>query len=201
MNKYPKEVKDFIYNNYIGIGNKELTNLINANFGTFYTVENIKRYKANHKLNSGLTGHYKKGHTPYNKGKKMPLKLYEKCKNTMFKKGNKPHNYKPIGTERIGKDGYMQIKVADPNKWQQKNVYLYEKYHKIKIPKGYKVIFLDQDKYNFDISNLELIKNSIHGAMCVKNRFSKNSQITKAAKTLTMLEQKIKDKQCKPNNK
>lgn len=192
MFKYTDEIKNFILKNYKGIGNEELKNLINKKFNTNLTTSQIKSYKANHKLNSGLTGHFYKGRVPHNKGKKMPLKQYEKCKNTMFKKGNVPQNHRPVGSERVGKDGYMQIKVAEPNKWQQKNVYIYEK-HYGKIPKGYKVIFLDQNKYNFSIENLACVSNREHAVMCKKRRYTENAELTQVGKTLTELEFKLKE--------
>ena len=64
------------------------------------------------------------------------------CRETTFKKGNRPHNYRPVGSERITVDGFVEIKVADPNKWDLKSRVIYqEKYGK--IPKGYKIIYLD----------------------------------------------------------
>lgn len=55
----------------------------------------------------------KNGNIPFNKGKKgyMSAEQYEKCKQTMFKKGNIPANHRPIGSERVGKDGYILIKI------------------------------------------------------------------------------------------
>jgi len=42
-------------------------------------------------------GRFKKGDTPWNKGRKMSPELYDKCKETMFKKGNVPGNIKHYG--------------------------------------------------------------------------------------------------------
>lgn len=193
MFKYTDEIKNFILKNYKGIGNEELKNLINKKFDTNLTTSQIKRYKANHKLDSGLTGHFPKGHVSHNKGKKMSPEQYERCKATMFKKGKNPQNHRPVGSERVGKDGYMHIKVAEPNKWQQKNVYIYEK-HYGEIPKGYKVIFLDQNKYNFDINNLACVSNRQHAVMCRKHRYTENAELTKVGKTLTELEGLIREK-------
>ena len=192
MFKYTDEIKNFILKNYKGIGNEELKNLINKKFDTNLTTSQIKNYKANHKLNSGLTGHFSKGRVPPNKGKKMPLKQYEKCKNTMFKKGHVPLNHRPVGSKRVDKDGYWQIKVAEPNKWKPMNVYIYEKYYG-KIPKGYKVIFLDQNKYNFSIENLACVSNREHVVMCKKRRYTENAELTQVGKTLTKLEFKLRE--------
>lgn len=95
-----------------------------------------------------------------------------------FKKGNIPHNKRPIGYEFVSIDNYTFIKVAEPNKYELKQRYIYEK-HYGKIPKGYRVLFLDQDKTNFDINNLYLVR--AKDILIAKNLklVSKDKDITK----------------------
>lgn len=157
--KYTDEMKQFILDNYKGRYNQELADLFNQKFNTKITSRTIKSYKANNKLNSGLTGKFRKGQTPHNKGKKMPKEVYEKVKHTMFAKGNVPPNHRPVGSERISKDGYIEVKVAEPNKWRLKQRVVYEE-AKGKIPEGCTIIFLDGNKRNFDIDNLRCITRS-----------------------------------------
>lgn len=157
--KYTDEMKQFILDNYKGRYNQELADLFNQKFNTNITSRTIKSYKANNKLNSGLTGKFRKGQTPHNKGKKMPKEVYEKVKHTMFAKGNVPPNHRPVGSERISKDGYIEVKVAEPDKWRLKQRVVYEE-AKGKIPKGCPIIFLDGNKRNFDIDNLRCITRS-----------------------------------------
>lgn len=157
--KYTDEMKQFILDNYKGRYNQELADLFNQKFNTNITSRTIKSYKANNKLNSGLTGKFRKGQTPHNKGKKMPKEVYEKVKHTMFAKGNVPPNHRPVGSERISKDGYIEVKVAEPNKWRLKQRVVYEE-AKGKIPEGCTIIFLDGNKRNFDIDNLRCITRS-----------------------------------------
>lgn len=157
--KYTDEMKQFILDNYKGRYNQELADLFNQKFNTNITSRTIKSYKANNKLNSGLTGKFRKGQTPHNKGKKMPKEVYEKVKYTMFTKGNVPPNHRPVGSERISKDGYIEVKVAEPNKWRLKQRVVYEE-AKGKIPEGCPIIFLDGNKRNFDIDNLRCITRS-----------------------------------------
>lgn len=157
--KYTDEMKQFILDNYKGRYNQELADLFNQKFNTNITSRTIKSYKANNKLNSGLTGKFRKGQTPHNKGKKMPKEVYEKVKHTMFAKGNVPPNHRPVGSERISKDGYIEVKVAEPNKWRLKQRVVYEE-AKGKIPEGCPIIFLDGNKRNFDIENLRCITRS-----------------------------------------
>lgn len=98
--------------------------------------------------------------------------------NTKFKKGQQAHNHKPIGYEFLRDDGYIEIKIAEPNSWKLKQQYIWEKYNG-KIPKGYRVVFLDQDKTNFDLDNLTLIQSK--DILTTKNMklFSKEKEITK----------------------
>ena len=152
-------MKQFILDNYKGRYNQELADLFNQKFNTNITSRTIRSYKANNKLNSGLTGKFRKGQTPHNKGKKMPKEVYEKVKHTMFAKGNVPPNHRPVGSERISKDGYIEVKVAEPNKWRLKQRVVYEE-AKGKIPEGCPIIFLDGNKRNFDIDNLRCITRS-----------------------------------------
>lgn len=65
---FTDEQYHFVLNNYLGISNVELTKIINKKFNTEFKVTQIKSYKKNHRLNSGLTGRFEKGHVPTNKG-------------------------------------------------------------------------------------------------------------------------------------
>ena len=125
MHRYSEEQKEFIIANNYGKYSKELAEMFNQCFNTNITAKEIAYFRKNNKLNSGLTGQFKKGNVPHNKDKKqveyMSQESIERTKETRFKKGNKPKNYRPVGSERITKDGYIEVKVADPNKWETKN--------------------------------------------------------------------------------
>ena len=65
-----------------------------------------------------------------------------------------------VGFERID-DGYLWIKVrtdegANKKNWIQKHRYVWEQQNG-EIPDGYKIVFLDGDKMNCDISNLDCV--------------------------------------------
>lgn len=141
----------------------------------------------------GVKSRYYKGREPENKGKPMPKDVYDKVKQTMFRKGNIPVNHKPIGTERITKDGYIEIKVAEPNKWQSLHRLMWEETFG-PIPKGMNVQFVTSDKTNVHPWNLELRtkaqnmkKNSYHNygveiARAIQLIGAINRQINKKAK-------------------
>ena len=99
---------------------------------------------------------FKKGSVPPNKGKKMSPEVYEKVKETMFKKGNSPVNHREVGSERINVDGYIEIKVAEPNRWKLKHRIIWEQVNG-EIPKGYNVQFKNHNPQDCRIENLYLI--------------------------------------------
>ena len=118
FHKYTEEQKQFIRENVKGTGNNELTQAFNEKFGIELKITQIKCFKKNNKLTSGLDGQFKKGCISFNKGMKgVCAKGSEKG---WFKKGNIPINHRPIGSERVSVDGYTEVKVSELNKWKLK---------------------------------------------------------------------------------
>ena len=174
---YPTKIKEFIEKNYIGIGPKDMATLLNKTFGTDYTTLQLKSFYGNHKINSGITGYFPKGHMPANKGKKGTYA--SGCEKSWFKKGHTPKNHKPVGSERIGnRDGYTMIKVAEPNVWKLKHKFVWEQKNG-KVPKGYIVTFLDGNRQNFNLNNLALISQAENAIMEKYKLRSKNPEFTK----------------------
>lgn len=177
---FSPEITEFIRKNVKGLYNAELTDLVNKTFKTCYNVDQIGNYKMRLHISSGLTGYFEKGHVPANKGKKMSPEQYEKSKATMFKKGHKNANERPVGGERVdGKDGYTYVKVANPNVWKLKHVMIWESVHG-PVPVGHNVIFLDSNRQNFDIENLAIVSKSINARLNQNNRRSNYAEVTKA---------------------
>lgn len=67
---FTPEEAEFIREHAKGRGNQELTDLFNAHFNLDLTLAQIKAYKKNHNLSSCLTGWFKPGQVPFNKGRK-----------------------------------------------------------------------------------------------------------------------------------
>ncbi|MEP0004552.1 MAG: HNH endonuclease signature motif containing protein [Balneola sp.] len=125
--------------------------------------------KAGKKLSElGLGNRYKKGDVPMNKGMKqeefMSAEAIEKCKETQFKKGQKPHNTKFDGAISLRKDSkgmkYLWIRISKAN-WQEYHRYLWEK-HNGEIPEGKIIVFKDGNQMNCSIDNLEAITRCEH---------------------------------------
>jgi len=104
---------------------------------------------------TGRTGRFEKGNVPHPDAKpKGPNK-------TSFKKGAMPHNWKTVGSTRVNVDGYVEVKIQEPRTWVQLHTIIWSAAHG-DIPEGHCVVFVDGDKTNIKLSNLELISRSEH---------------------------------------
>ncbi|NMD37435.1 MAG: HNH endonuclease [Christensenellaceae bacterium] len=198
---FTKEISDFLIENKSKFTNRELSDLVNEKFDVetnrtgiknFFSNRGIKKY-TDPKKEKGKLGRFKKGHIPWNKGIKGSTGTHENCKRTQFKKGNMPIQHRPVGSERINKDGYIEIKVKEPNKWQLKHRHLWEKQHG-KIPDGYNVVFLNQNKEDMRIENLALVSRS---EMLIVNRWRKlgvDADINKAKIEISKLQNKMMER-------
>ena len=181
---FPAHIVAYITENYVGCGPSEMADRLNAEFGTNYTASQLKGYYGNHHLNSGVTGYFEKGHTPPNKGKKGVCPAG--CEKGWFPKGNLPHTTKPIGYERISKDGYVEVKVkmrpSSPDcndNFVAKHRLIWEQLHG-PIPDDCVVIFKDGDKQNFDPDNLALVTKAQRLQMTRRGLFSSDPKMTEA---------------------
>ena len=181
--RYTEEEHKFLQSFIPGHTYKEIVAEYNKRFEEPITESRVKGYMANHKINNGLTGRFKKGNVPFNKGQKGVCA--KGCERTWFKRGNLPHNTKPIGYERITKDGYIEVKVkmrpSNPDcndNFVLKHRLVWERANG-PIPKGCKIIFLDGDKQNFDIKNLALVTDHENLELTRGNLRYGHSELTK----------------------
>ncbi len=134
---------------------------------------------------TGRTGCFEKGNIP------SPLARPKGPNKTSFKKGNRPHNWRPVGSTRCV-DGYLEVKVAEPKTWEQKHVLVWEKENG-KTPDGFCVVFIDSDKENIEPDNLELISRNENLQINRLRCFSEPKQIQPVVRTLGKLVAKIFD--------
>ena len=108
--------------------------------------------------NVGADNRFAPGHAPWNKG--THFAAGGRSPETRFKSGQRPHNWRPIGTERTSKEGYLQVKLTDTQITRSDYVcvhHLVWELHCGPIPDGYRVTFKDGDKTRVVIENLELV--------------------------------------------
>lgn len=182
--KFPPDVRVFIEEHNKGKTAKDMASLVNTTFGTVYTAEQIKSYRGRYHLDSGLTGCFEKGHVPHNKGKHTGS--YPGMVATQFKAGHTPKNHRPVGSERVTVDGYLERKVAEPNVWRQVHVLNWEAVNG-PVPKGHVVIFKNGDKTNPDISNLLLVTRAELARMNQKGLISTDPEQTEVGQNIARL--------------
>jgi hypothetical protein len=195
---FNKQNKVFILANAKGLTNKELGDLINKTFGLTITAKQINTWKKNHNVTSGLDFRFQKGDVPFNKGKKG---LHNVGGNkTSFKKGQRSRNYKSVGFERIDRDGYTLVKVQDDGpwhkRWRHKHKVVWEEKNG-SIPKGYVILFADQNKRNFDLGNLILIKQRQLSVLNTKGLLHNDADLTKTGLIIADIYLKIGERKRK----
>ncbi len=148
-------------------------------------LKKSKEFLSEQRKTTGQSGQFKKGLIPHNKGKKLSDATKEKLAKTMFKRGNKPHNTQPVGTEKKDKDGYVFVKIAEPSEWRLKHHIVYGE----PVPTGHKVIFLDGNKYNFERGNLQLVSNAELMNRNTMHRYP--PELVRLLKTLNKLKKRV----------
>lgn len=154
-------------------------------FGTPLTESQIGNAKAKLGVKSGTHGgRFKAGQAAHNKGKtwdemgishETQARMRESC----FKKGevhDRPDGWiKPIGYERVDKDGYIVVKVLDsaihgvqpkePGKFNRnyrfKHHVVWEEANGMPVPPKTMIVFADHDNRNFDPDNLVAVPRSV----------------------------------------
>lgn len=154
----PEQAK-FIAENYRTMTVAELTKAFNTHFGTRKKESSIKCFTGNHKVQSGRTGHFVKGQKTWNHG----VTGYMGANVTSFKKGQIPPNKKRLWTERINRDGFIEISIPErnphtgfPTRYRHKHVWLWEMANG-PVPKGHVIAFVDGIKTHCELDNLMLL--------------------------------------------
>ena len=111
----------------------------------------------------GKENRFQPGLTPWNKGLKG---VFHGTKETQFQTGTRNGNaaklWKPVGSERTSRDGYLERKIDDTPgiknslKWKRVHKMLWESING-PVPDGHVVVFKNGDKTDIRIDNLELI--------------------------------------------
>jgi len=129
--RYTSEHLSFLSEFYPVMNRKQLTLAFNDKFDVQKEVGHIIKCLSNHNIFSGRTGRYAKGTSG---------------------------SVKSIGCE-ILKNGYIKIKIAQPDVWDYKHIKTWkDKYGD--IPNKHYIIFKDNDKSKCDIDNLALVSPS-----------------------------------------
>jgi len=155
---YTQEQIDWLARNYQQMRITELTRAFNLRFDEFKAKKAIAGTLKRNGIKCGRTGRFGEGSTPWNKG--MIGWQAQNSEATQFRPGHIPANCKPMFSERINVDGYMEIKVPKRDRYTgfqtsyvYKHVWLWEKAHG-KVPLGHVVVFADGDPMHCVLDNL-----------------------------------------------
>lgn len=202
---YPEGMEDFIRSVAEGRTVYQIADLVNERYGagTIDAVR-VRAFKKNHGIVSNLNTRFKKGSTPWTKGKKqtdyMSSDAIERTKATRFQPGQTPANLLPVGAIVKNADGYLlrkkQMDGSQWERWEFLHRAVWEE-HNGPIPEGMMVSFKNGDKEDLDIDNLMLISNAenleLHRSQL---RFTER-ELTETGLTLVKLKIKTRERRRK----
>lgn len=159
------EYDDWLRGFVPGHSDLETIDAFEREFGVRLTPAQVGNRKQALGLRSGTVGgRFERGHEPHNKGRRwgdyMTPEQMERASAALYRKGNLPHNAVPVGAERVSRDGYVEVHVAQfrtsraNDQWVHKHRLVWERENGRKLEKGEVVVFCDGDKSNFDPANL-----------------------------------------------
>lgn len=124
----------------------------------------------------GAQTRFRRGNVPLNKGLRRPGWAPGRMRETQFKRGQRSGIavtlWKPIGTERLSKDGYLERKINNDlplqRRWRAVHLILWESANG-PLPSGHAIAFRNGDKTDIRLDNLECItraalmaRNTVH---------------------------------------
>jgi len=188
----------FIRQAYLSMQLKEVLRILNEWWGSEFTERQLYAFVKNHKIHSGRTGKFEKGHTVQ---KRNPTPTGPGP--GRFKPGRPAHearNYVPIGTVRFTADGYMVRKVTDDpsvvpaRRWVHEHRLIWEAAYG-PIPDGHVVVFLDGRPLNLALDNLRCVPRGVLARLNYKGKLAGlNGEARKAAILACELEQMAVDR-------
>lgn len=143
---------------------------------TDVSADNIKALRVRKGWRTGRTGRFPPGATPSNKGVKCAPGQggrHPNAQRTQFKK-DQPRSgfavdlYKPIGTERLSKEGYLERKIHDgmplQSRWRAVHLINWEALNG-PLPESHCLKCLDGDRLNTDPANWDLIHRAVNARL------------------------------------
>jgi len=169
---YTKEEIKFVKKNIKGRPYLELLKMFNKRFKLNLRLKQLETMCDKHGIKNGI-GKFRRGHVPYNKGKKLGHH------------DARYSNFKPFGAERvifINKKIYVEVKTGHL-RWERKQALLYRKAHG-RIPKGNVVIFADGNTRNFSPDNLLLVSRAELAVMNTCGLIKRQGELTRTGKII-----------------
>lgn len=209
--RWTEEMREWFRAFAPGHSEREIAASFQDEFGIPLNRSQVKNAKQRFDAKSKkVGGRFKKGHVPANKGKTwdefMSPEGQANSRKTQFKTGeiHGPQGHvKPVGYERVSKDGYIEVKVADgiqarPNcNYRPKHHVVWEEANG-PIPPHTMIVFADKDKRNFDPGNLVAVDRSIWSTISSKGLAYADRESLEACVNLVSLKRAVYAKRLSP---
>lgn len=163
-NKHTEAIATILARNVRSVYNKA-THLGLKKSDAFLKSPESRRLQPGHHI--GKKTQYQKGHVPANKGLRRPGWSPGNMSKTQFKpgvmQGRAAAIYKPVGSTRITKDGYLEVKINEDlpfnKRWRAAHILLWEE-ELGPLPAGHMLCFKNGDKTDIRCDNLMLMSRS-----------------------------------------
>ena len=185
---FTPELIKYMRENAHGVPIKDLTKMINNNFGIDLQYNQVRSAMRNYKIKCGVGSTFKPGHVPWSKGKKTG----GGPPHTLFQKGHCQADPMPIGTETVRADG-VWVKVGNPTIWRQKHRLVLEAENG-PLPKGHAIIFGDGNNKNCSLDNLVLVNRKQLIGLNSSGMPRVNTEITKQEILIVDIQSKIAER-------
>ena len=189
--QYTEEHEEYIREIATTRSNKEVTEMFNKKFNQDRSNRAIRCLKNKLGIRTSYKNVWEKGNVPWNKGKKG----YMGANKTSFKKGEFAPNRVPIGSERITKDDYIQVKIKDgklQQNWRGKHILIWEEKNG-PLPEGHAIIFGDKDNRNFDIDNLICVSRKQLLGLNTHDLIQEDAELTRIAVNIVDINYRINE--------
>jgi hypothetical protein len=159
----------------------EYARRFNETFGRDVAAQNLHALRKRKGWKTGRTGCFEKGQVSHNKGKKCEPDRggnHPNARKTQFRKGERRgvavKLWKPVGTERIAKDGYLERKVNNDlplqRRWRAVHLVEWEAVNG-PVPEGHCLKCLDGNKLNTSPDNWACIPRALLPRLNGGNRY------------------------------
>ena len=194
-----QEEEAFILENYRGTSHKRMAELLQERSGLKRSKAQVQKFYRHHSLESGLDTKFTKGHASWNRGRPMnewaSPESIEKIRKGQFRKGHIGDNarlLKPIGHRSVRRNGYVWVKIGQPNLWKEEHRLVWEEAYG-PLPRRQKLLHIDGNRANNSLDNLILISDE---EMTVINRWiglTDSREINMAAINIARVRKKINE--------
>ena len=192
---FTDEQEDYLKSIVTGRMTDDIAALVNEKYNLQVTPAQISNWKARNGIASGVDACFKPGQKAWNKG--IPFRSGGRSHEAWFKKGQRSINWRPVGSERLNVDGYLEVKVSEPNHWDLKHRVVYRE-HFGDIPEGHAVVFNNRDRTDCRLENLLLVSRAQLAVLNKRGLLQGDAELNKTAVLIADVIMAMKKRRTKP---